>query len=260
MAVWLYTVTRNRCWRMRRKPAHAPANVLSLDELMPDNEELGDCWRMPRRPGRQRPRRRAAPTAASGDSARPAGLAHRSRAPRYGRVDHRAGCAGSRTSTGNGSDSASSARLSVRKMMNNSLVEFLKICMMPNLREKRKTAKAKNRQRPAECRDLFANLSEYLTAEWNRLPANRCANISSMPVLRDISARPARRHRSLPLLEIPCDPAVAPRLRAILTRNTCVCWLYPSKRNIRDSVTNRRSRAFLLVEGENHDGSEDHAS
>src|SRR5271165_5610624 len=41
LAVWLYTVTRNRCWRMRRKPAHAPANLLSLEELMPDNEELG---------------------------------------------------------------------------------------------------------------------------------------------------------------------------------------------------------------------------
>ena len=34
MTVWLYTVTRNRCWRMRRKPAHAPANLLSLDELI----------------------------------------------------------------------------------------------------------------------------------------------------------------------------------------------------------------------------------
>src|ERR1039458_8863599 len=41
MAVWLYTVTRNRCWRMRRKPAHTRANVLSLDELMPDDAELG---------------------------------------------------------------------------------------------------------------------------------------------------------------------------------------------------------------------------
>src|SRR5271157_180448 len=39
MAVWLYTVTRNRCWRMRRKSSHAPANILSLDELMPNNEE-----------------------------------------------------------------------------------------------------------------------------------------------------------------------------------------------------------------------------
>jgi len=41
LAVWLYTVTRNRCWRMRRKPAGAPARTLSLDELMPDDAELG---------------------------------------------------------------------------------------------------------------------------------------------------------------------------------------------------------------------------
>jgi len=40
LAVWLYTVTRNRCWRSRRKPAHAPKETLSLDELMPDREEL----------------------------------------------------------------------------------------------------------------------------------------------------------------------------------------------------------------------------
>src|SRR5450631_3738748 len=31
LAVWLYTVTRNRCWRMRRKTSHAPVNMLSLD-------------------------------------------------------------------------------------------------------------------------------------------------------------------------------------------------------------------------------------
>jgi RNA polymerase sigma-70 factor (ECF subfamily) len=35
LAVWLYTVTRNRCWRMRRKSSHAPDHILSLDELMP---------------------------------------------------------------------------------------------------------------------------------------------------------------------------------------------------------------------------------
>ena len=40
LAVWLYTVTRNRCWRMRRKSAHTPANILSLDGLMPNDEEL----------------------------------------------------------------------------------------------------------------------------------------------------------------------------------------------------------------------------
>ena len=40
LAVWLYTVTRNRCWRMRRKPAHAPSQTFSLGELMPDEVEL----------------------------------------------------------------------------------------------------------------------------------------------------------------------------------------------------------------------------
>lgn len=40
LAVWLYTVTRNRCWRMRRKSARAPKQMLSLDELMPDEAEM----------------------------------------------------------------------------------------------------------------------------------------------------------------------------------------------------------------------------
>src|ERR1035437_4158824 len=31
LAVWLYTVTRNRCWRMRRKSAHAPKATVALD-------------------------------------------------------------------------------------------------------------------------------------------------------------------------------------------------------------------------------------
>ena len=41
LAVWLYTATRNRCWRMRRRPVNAPKETLSLDELMPDDFELG---------------------------------------------------------------------------------------------------------------------------------------------------------------------------------------------------------------------------
>ena len=30
LAVWLYTVTRNRCWRMRRKTAYAPSTCFRL--------------------------------------------------------------------------------------------------------------------------------------------------------------------------------------------------------------------------------------
>lgn len=40
LAVWLYTVTRNRCWRSRHRPTNAPRETLSIDELMPGREEL----------------------------------------------------------------------------------------------------------------------------------------------------------------------------------------------------------------------------
>src|SRR5664279_3131455 len=41
LAVWLYTAARNRCWRMRRRTVDAPKETLSLEELMPDEFELG---------------------------------------------------------------------------------------------------------------------------------------------------------------------------------------------------------------------------
>jgi RNA polymerase sigma-70 factor, ECF subfamily len=40
LAVWLYKVTRNRCWMSRRKSKFAPDHVLSLDEFVPDSAEL----------------------------------------------------------------------------------------------------------------------------------------------------------------------------------------------------------------------------
>lgn len=40
LAVWLYKVTRNRCWMSRRRSKFAPQQTLSLDELMPDGAEL----------------------------------------------------------------------------------------------------------------------------------------------------------------------------------------------------------------------------
>ena len=40
LAKWLYTVAKNRCLMSRRKSKFAPRQELSLDELMPDREEL----------------------------------------------------------------------------------------------------------------------------------------------------------------------------------------------------------------------------
>jgi RNA polymerase sigma-70 factor (ECF subfamily) len=47
LAKWLYTVTKNRCLMSRRKSKFAPKHELSLDELMPDREELELLDRVP---------------------------------------------------------------------------------------------------------------------------------------------------------------------------------------------------------------------
>ena len=40
LTTWLYTVTKNACLMRRRKAKSAPDEMLSLDQLMPDREEL----------------------------------------------------------------------------------------------------------------------------------------------------------------------------------------------------------------------------
>ncbi len=40
LVVWLYTVAKNRCLMNRRKSKFAPRETLSLEELMPDRQEL----------------------------------------------------------------------------------------------------------------------------------------------------------------------------------------------------------------------------
>ncbi len=213
LAVWLYTVTRNRCWRMRRKPAHAPARTLSLDELMPDGVELG---------------RLLADAAESPEDnllhAEQHHLLHQAvlQIPANLRIvlvlhdmeeltteqvaqvlDLQPGTVRVRLHR---------ARLAVRKQMSSILDGS------PLPPEDHAPA-AGPPKRSAACRDLFANLSEYLDG---RLEPRTCdqmrAHIEGCPscvaFLRDLRAA-IDRCRSM---EVPCDPAIAPRLRAILTR------------------------------------------
>ena len=103
LAVWLYTVTRNRCWRMRRKGASAPKHILSLDELMPDEAELGRLLQdAAAGPEGQSAARRTAPPAAPGGPANSRTTTHSSRAARHGGVDHRTGRAGPRPANWDG--------------------------------------------------------------------------------------------------------------------------------------------------------------
>ena len=221
MAVWLYTVTRNRCWRMRRKPAHAPAHLLSLDELMPDGDELG---------------RLLADAAADPESnvlaAEQHHLLHQAilRIPATLRIVLVLHDMEELTTEqvaqvlslqqGTVRIRLHRARLSVRKEMSELLKAIPKLPkQVGSSASKPRRPRAKGAQRPAACRDLFANLSEYLdgrveplTCEQMREHIEACP--SCVAFLRDLRAA-IDRCRSL---EIPCNSAVAPRLRAILTR------------------------------------------
>jgi RNA polymerase sigma-70 factor (ECF subfamily) len=221
LALWLYTVTRNRCWRMRRKVASAPRHILSLDELMPDEAELG----------------RLLQDAAEGPEgnllhAEQHYLLHQAvlHIPVQLRMvlvlhdmeeltteqvaqilDLQPGTVRVRLHR---------ARLSVRKEMNRMLEGA------PDQPADRKQSRTKSRgrrtkggQHPTECRELFSNLSEYLDG---RVEPRSCeemrGHIEACPAcvafLRNLRVA-LDRCRSL---EIPCDSAVAPRLRSILTQ------------------------------------------
>ncbi len=220
LAVWLYTVTRNRCWRMRRKPAGAPAHALSLDELIPDDAELG----------------RLLQDAAESPEANllhgeQHHLLHEAvlRIPAPLRIvlvlhdmeelttEQVAAILGLQPGTVR--VRLHRARLSVRQQMTHILDAVPEPKTGNSATGKRRAARAKRSQRPAECRKLFAHLSDYLDG---RVPQPACDKMrkhidacpACMAFLRDLRAAIDRCRA----LEIPCDPAVAGRLRAILTQ------------------------------------------
>jgi RNA polymerase sigma-70 factor, ECF subfamily len=226
LAVWLYTVTRNRCWRMRRKSAHAPKQTLSLDELMPDDVELSrllaDASATPEENLLHSERHQ---------------MLHRAvlRIPAQLRIvlvlqdmedlssEQVAQILGLQTGTVR--VRLHRARLAVRKelsrVLDESHAEAAPQEKPEALAKKSRSGKAlgKKSDRPEDCRQLFAGLSEYLdgrieprTCEQMRLHIEACP--SCVVFLQDLR-QAIDRCRSL---EVPCDSVVAPRLRAILTQ------------------------------------------
>ena len=253
LAVWLYTVTRNRCWRMRRKSANAPKATVALDELMPDDAELG----------------RLLEDASEGPEANllqaeQAQVLHRAvlqiPAPlRMVLVLHdMEELTTEQVATILGLQAGTvrvrlhRARLCVRKEMARILDGTVaeQRSAKPAKRA-RKTARTKDNERPAECRELFANLSEYMDG---RVEAPACdqmrIHIEACPAcvafLRELRVA-IDRCRSL---DIPCDSAVAPRLRSILTQEYLRMLGMGSVRNMRNSVTNASPHGFLLEKKE----------
>jgi RNA polymerase sigma-70 factor (ECF subfamily) len=221
LAVWLYTVTKNRCWRMRRKPSHASRHLLSLDELMPNEAELG---------------RLLQDTAESPEGrllhAEQDHLLHQAvlLIPAQLRIVLVL-CDMEELTTeqvaqvlnlqqGTVRVRLHRARLSVRKEMNKLLeVAPQKADSRSRVKKMSKDIQAHNAQRSAECRDLFTNLSEYLDG---RVEPKTCeamrGHIEACPACIAFLRKLRMAIDQCRSLEIPCDPAVSLRLRAILTK------------------------------------------
>jgi RNA polymerase sigma-70 factor, ECF subfamily len=258
LAVWLYTVTRNRCWRMRRKSASAPKQMVNLDELMPDEAELG----------------RLLADAAQGpednvSQAEQANLLHKAvlQIPPPLRMvlvlhdmeeldtDQVATILGLKTGTVR--VRLHRARLLVRKEMA-LLLETTAADQTSRTATKktRKSRAANENKRPAECRDLFTNLSDYMDG---RIEAPNCdemrAHIEACPAcvafLRELRTAIDRCRT----LEISCDGAVAQRLRTILTQEYLRMLGMGSANNLRSSVTKSSPHGFNPVKGKASHGS-----
>jgi len=218
LAAWLYTVTRNRCWRIRRKSVHAPKQTLSLEELMPDEMELSLLLQ---------------DVAANPESRvlldEQNQLLHKvilSVPPEYRLVlvlhdiedldteqiaeilDLLPGTVRVRLHR---------ARLYVRRAMS-QIVEKAPLGQLGPRREPKREHKKPATRRPQQCREIFANLSEYLDG---RMEARSCQemrqHIEACPAciafIRDLRLAIDRCRE----LNITCDPEIAPRLRTLLT-------------------------------------------
>ena len=209
LAAWLYTVARNRCHRIRRSPFEGSGRKLSLDELIPDDEEVKKLL--------EKPETGPESSAIAGeqhDLLQQAVL----RIPTPLRMvlvlhdmeeltsEQIAVILGIQVGTVR--VRLHRARLSVREEM----ARLLKGAPERNSAPRKATA-----HRPAECRELFANLSEYLdariepqTCEQMRAHIERCP--ACVAFLKDLRAA-VDRCRSF---QVSCDPEVAQRMRALM--------------------------------------------
>ena len=220
LAVWLYTVTRNRCWRTRRKSVYAPASIRSLDELVPDEQELG----------RLLEDSAASPEDEVLDAERHQ-LLHQAilRIPAILRIVLVLHDMEELTTEqvaqilqlqpGTVRIRLHRARLSVSKEMNMLLSGGVEADVHRQTKATASRQGKKRRKQPEDCGELFANLSEYIdgrveprTCEQMRIHIEACP--SCVAFLRHLRAA-IDQCRSM---EIACDPMVTPRLRAILTR------------------------------------------
>lgn len=211
LAAWLYTVTRNRCHRLRRSPFEGNGKKLSLDELVPDNEELKRLLLL----ADGGPERHA--IQAQQHNLLQEAVLRLATPLRMVLVLHDMEELSSEEiakilelQVGTVRVRLHRARLAVRKEMSQ---------LLKGIPEKKSYENEVTAQRPKECRELFANLSEYLdarieprTCEQMRAHIDRCP--ACIAFLKDLRAA-IDRCRSF---AVACDSDVAARMRALMTK------------------------------------------
>ena len=211
LAAWLYTVTRNRCRRMRRKHPGSEGKNVSLDELMPNEDELRALVQSSKEgPEHALLRNEEHDLLHAAVLRLPTAL-------RLVLVLHDMEDLSSEevacilgVQVGTVRVRLHRARLAVRKEMTR---------ILKGLPESPPIADTSLARRPKECRELFANLSEYIDA---RMEPHTCeqmrVHIEGCPAcvafLQDLRAAIDRCRR----LEVACDTQVAARMRAMMTQ------------------------------------------
>jgi RNA polymerase sigma-70 factor (ECF subfamily) len=259
LSVWLYTVTRNRCWRMRRKPVNQSGRHVSLDELMPDDSELaalleeeglspeGTAMQVEKQAVLQQTVLRL-PVAL-----RLVLVLHDMEDLTSEEVAQVLGL-----QTGTVRVRLHRARLAVRKDMSRRMQEHGTVKAETPSRKRAVATRSVAKKRPAECRDLFAQLSDYVDG---RVEPTACAEME-----RHIAACPAcvaflgdlrRAIERCRQMDVPCDPAVAKRLRAAFTREYLRLVAAPQPQEFPASyVMKTMKEVSVRVKGQNIHGSQ----
>ncbi len=203
LAVWLYKVTRNRCWMSRRRSKFAPEHTLSLDEFVPDAKELQSLI------AHQRDSEERIATEQDAERVRAAVL----RIPAKYRLilvlhdmedldtEEVARVVGLKEGTVR--VRLHRARLFVRREL---------------AREDSRSVRRKNKPRkPLSCRQMFAGLSEFLDGRLDDLHCDRVErHLAECPAcvafLEDLRAAVERCRRT----DVPCDAKLTSKIKKLI--------------------------------------------
>jgi RNA polymerase sigma-70 factor (ECF subfamily) len=224
LAVWLYKVTRNRCWMSRRRSKFAPKETLALEDLMPDSAELASLSSAPQ----QTPEAHAISTQER-ERLHEAIL----RIPSSYRLVLA-------LHDMEGLDTTEVAKVmglqegTVRVRLHRARLFLRRELVTPTASspasssrtggESRPMAeisqqKTSHSKKPVDCREIFANLSEYLDGRMSRLNCERLrVHLEDCPPCVAFIADLQRAVERCQKFEVPCEPATADKLRKLLAQ------------------------------------------